>query len=63
MDAHDGIVIVLALTTDTANYFFHDNYKEAVSPYRNLTGGDTFCRTGCNTDPACNGYSIDRTGC
>lgn len=33
----DAIVVVLALTTGTTNYFFHHNYKEAVSPYSNLT--------------------------
>lgn len=34
----DAIVIVLALTSATANYFFfHHKYMEAVSPYSNLT--------------------------
>lgn len=33
----DAIVVVLALTSAQQIIFFHHNYKEAVSPYSNLT--------------------------
>lgn len=51
------------LTTDTAIYSLHGGNKKAVSPYRSLTGGNTFCKAECDNDPDCNGYSINSTGC
>lgn len=52
-------------TTDTSHFSPRANYKEAVSPYRNLTGNDSLCRSECEKDPACNAYSVDTSisGC
>lgn len=51
------------LTTDTAIYSLHGGNKKAVSPYKSLTGGNTFCKAECDNDPDCNVYSINSTGC
>lgn len=63
MKPYDITIFVLALTTDTAIYFLHGGNKKALSPYRSLTGGNTFCKAECDNDPDCNGYSINSTGC
>lgn len=47
------------LFIDTSHYHHHGNYKKAVSLYRSLPGDDTLCRSKCDDDPACNGYSMD----
>lgn len=63
MKPYDIIICVLAQTTDTAIYTLHGGNKKALSPYRSLTGGNTFCKAECDNDPDCNGYSINSTGC
>lgn len=44
-------------------YSLHGGNKKSVSPYKSLTGGNTFCKAECDNDPDCNGYSINSTGC
>lgn len=63
MKPYDITIFVSALTTDTAIYILHGGNKKAVSPYRSLTGGNTFCKAECDNDPDCNVYSINSTGC
>lgn len=50
--------------TDT-DYNLHGSFTAATYPYKNLTGGNTFCRSDCLNDDLCNGYSIDKSnnGC
>lgn len=51
------------LTTDTPINSLHGGNKKVVSPYKSLTGGNTFCKAECDNDPDCNVYSINSTGC
>lgn len=59
----NDIIIVLALIKDTSTYTLHGGNKKAVSPYKILTVSSTVCKTECDKDLDCNGYSINSTGC
>lgn len=59
----NDIIIVLALIKDTSTYTLHGDNKKAVSPYKSLTASNKVCRTECDNDSDCNGYSINSTGC
>lgn len=51
----DAIVVVLALTTGTTNYFFSSQLQgSCISIQQFNRGGDNFCRTECNNDLTCN---------
>lgn len=50
----DAIVIVLALTSATANFFFSSQiHGSCISIQQFDRGGDNFCRTECNNNLTC----------
>lgn len=40
-------------------YFVSSNYKAATNYYSVLSGDDAFCKSLCDSDSLCNGYSMD----
>lgn len=44
---------------DCGNYDYPGNYKAAIYPYKIYVGDNDFCKSECDRESSCNGYSID----
>lgn len=53
------IVYISAFFIDAVGYNAHVVYSEALYPYRTLGGDEKLCKSECDQDIYCNGYSTD----
>lgn len=58
-------VLSLKILFVNGKYDLHWDFTAATNPYITLTGDNKFCKSECDKDVLCNGYSIDNSnnGC